>query len=153
LDFHLSVAVAPQLDAIRQGLSTMVPQRLLALFGWQQVRLLVTGKPFVDLVLLKAICNCSYRTEPRYTWFWEVMEELTDDQRALFLRFVWGRETLPASRAEVSQQFYLGDGSSIDTLPRAGTCGFALYLPRYSNKETLKRMLTIAITATSVIAD
>lgn len=28
-------------------------------------------------------------------WFWEVMEEFTNQERSLFLRFVWGRTRLP----------------------------------------------------------
>ena len=33
-------------------------------------------------------------------WFWEVMEEFSNAERSLFLRFVWGRTRLPRSIAD-----------------------------------------------------
>lgn len=32
---------------------------------------------------------------PLVQWFWEVMEEFSNSERSLFLRFVWGRTRLP----------------------------------------------------------
>jgi hypothetical protein len=28
-------------------------------------------------------------------WFWEILSEFTNQERSLFLRFVWGRTRLP----------------------------------------------------------
>lgn len=33
-------------------------------------------------------------------WFWDVMEEFTNQERSLFLRFVWGRTRLPRTIAD-----------------------------------------------------
>lgn len=33
-------------------------------------------------------------------WFWEVMEEFSNQERSLFLRFVWGRTRLPRTIAD-----------------------------------------------------
>lgn len=40
---------AAQLAAMRRGLATMVPVRALSLFTWQEVEVLVAGKPDVDM--------------------------------------------------------------------------------------------------------
>lgn len=34
------------------------------------------------------------------TWFWQVMEEFSNTERSLFLRFVWGRTRLPRTVAD-----------------------------------------------------
>lgn len=35
-----------------------------------------------------------------FSRFWEVMEEFTNQERSLFLRFVWGRTRLPRNIAD-----------------------------------------------------
>jgi hypothetical protein len=39
-------------------------------------------------------------TAPLVQWFWEVMEEFSNAERSLFLRFVWGRTRLPRTIAD-----------------------------------------------------
>lgn len=39
-------------------------------------------------------------TAPLIQWFWEVMEEFSNQERSLFLRFVWGRTRLPRTIAD-----------------------------------------------------
>ena len=34
---------------------------------------------------------------PLVQWFWEILAEFTNQERSLFLRFVWGRTRLPRS--------------------------------------------------------
>lgn len=62
----------------------------------------VCGSPDIPLYLLKSVAT--YKgvdaTAPLLIWFWEVMEELSDNERSLFLRFVWGRTRLPRSIAD-----------------------------------------------------
>lgn len=62
----------------------------------------VCGSPEIPLYLLKSVAT--YKgvdaTAPLVVWFWEVMEELSDNERSLFLRFVWGRTRLPRSIAD-----------------------------------------------------
>lgn len=38
-------------------------------------------------------------------WLWNILEEFTDDERVLFMRFVSGRSRLPANLADLSQRF------------------------------------------------
>ena len=37
---------------------------------------------------------------PLIQWFWQVMEEFSNVERSLFLRFVWGRTRLPRTVAD-----------------------------------------------------
>lgn len=44
---------------------------------------------------------------PLVQWFWEVMEELSGSERALFLRFVWGRTRLPRAPQDPRQRDFV----------------------------------------------
>jgi len=66
------------------------------------VSLQVCGSPDIPLNLLKSVAT--YKgidaSASLIHWFWEVMEEFTNTERSLFLRFVWGRTRLPRTIAD-----------------------------------------------------
>jgi len=79
----------------------LIPQIALAYASmpcvWQ-----VCGSPDIPLNLLKSVAT--YKgidaSASLIQWFWEVMEEFTNTERSLFLRFVWGRTRLPRTIAD-----------------------------------------------------
>lgn len=69
------------------------------------------------------------------------MEELSQQERSLFLRFVWGRTRLPRTIADFRGRDFviqvLDKYSPPDHwLPESYTCFFLLKMPRYSCKVT-----------------
>ena len=79
------------------------------------------------------------------------MRGFTQDERAAFLRFVWGRSRLPPP-TEFDRNFEIHDfpkkeaGMSEDEyLPETHTCFFQLNLPRYSSLELMRQKLLFAI--------
>jgi E3 ubiquitin-protein ligase HERC1 len=80
--------------------------------------------------------------------FWRVFESLTEEERTLYLKFVWGRSRLPFEtdglRDSHTLTFYSDKGDK--DLPEAHTCFFSLDYPSYSTDEICKKMFTIAIT-------
>lgn len=60
------------------------------------------GSPDIPLTLLKSVATYKgiEATAPLIQWFWEVMDEFTNAERSLFLRFVWGRTRLPRTIAD-----------------------------------------------------
>lgn len=72
-------------------------------------------------------------------WFWDVMEDFTNQERSLFLRFVWGRTRLPRTIADFRGRDFviqiIDKYSPPDHfLPESYTCFFLLKMPRYSCK-------------------
>lgn len=63
---------------------------------------MVCGSQDIPLSLLKSVAT--YKgidaSAPLVQWFWEVMEEFTNQERSLFLRFAWGRTRLPRTIAD-----------------------------------------------------
>lgn len=88
-----------QLNAIREGLTNIVPVPILSVFTWQELERTVCGSPDIDLEIIKK--NTVYTdgitaSHPHVQYFWNVLEntKLPSD-RADFLRFVWARSRLP----------------------------------------------------------
>jgi len=148
-----------QMEAIRRGLATIVPQRLLMLFRWDELELMVCGQPKLDLALLKKMTvysDCS-ESDNHVQFFWEVLESMTEEQKSGYLKFVWGRSRLPVEKEAWEQPhkiaaFHPPRGShgrpapEVDTLlPYAHTCYFTIDLPRYSSSDILRRRLLYAI--------
>ena len=63
-----------QVDAIRRGLSAVVPLQLLSLLNWRELEVHVCGRPVMDVQLLKS--NTSYRGcsvhDEHIGFFWQV---------------------------------------------------------------------------------
>lgn len=139
--------------ALTDGLSSVIPTELFPLFTPTELEQLMCGNTVVDISLLKQ-CTEYEDISPDsdlVTYFWEVLEEMTDEERTSFLRFVWARSRMPASAQDLLMNFKLqsmkGEAESHpdDYLPHAQTCFFSLGLPPYTNKETLKQKLLYAI--------
>eukprot|EP00003_Mantamonas_plastica_P025659 TRINITY_DN5077_c0_g1_i2.p1 TRINITY_DN5077_c0_g1~~TRINITY_DN5077_c0_g1_i2.p1 ORF type:complete len:2779 (-),score=932.05 TRINITY_DN5077_c0_g1_i2:1157-9493(-) len=143
-----------QVEWIRQGLSTIVPFRLLCLFSWNTVEQRVCGIPDVDLKLLRKITT--YRNHQANSKtvknFWKCLESFTPQERQDFLRFVWGRSRMPLTLEEMDQQqntrFILASAyrDSDGALPESHTCFFQLDLPNYSTLEIMRERLLYAFT-------
>jgi len=82
-----------QAEAIRAGLSTIIPLNLLNLFSWDQLELMVCGSAEVDIDLLKKCTEYSSISEsdPHVVLFWQALAEFNQEERSALLRFTWGR--------------------------------------------------------------
>ncbi|KAF5270348.1 hypothetical protein FQR65_LT05536 [Abscondita terminalis] len=141
-----------QVKAVRDGLSRVIPVPLLSLFNAYELETMVCGSPDIPLSLLKSVAT--YKgidgNAPLIQWFWEVMEEFSNQERSLFLRFVWGRTRLPRTIADFRGRDFviqvLDKYSPPDHfLPESYTCFFLLKMPRYSCKLVLQEKLKYAI--------
>jgi len=137
--------------AIRIGLETQIPSAVLTLMRGSELERIVCGSSVVDLKLLKACTeyqSCS-ATDPHIEFFWQVMEEdFTEEERSLFLRFVWGRSRLPLNKSEFDRLFkiqVLSSSPPDNYLPVSHTCFFSIELPRYTSRQACLEKLRFAI--------
>ncbi|UJR34786.1 hypothetical protein I4U23_027567 [Adineta vaga] len=149
-----------QIEYIRQGLYSVIPGYFLSLFTTRELEETVCGKGEIDIELLKR--NTVYGSHFRSTsnciqYFWTVLsKKFTEEQKKLFLKFVWGRSTLPSRDEDFTSKFVINpltvDNNAINgALPRAHTCSFALDLPEYSSGSIMYDRLNYAITNCSSI--
>lgn len=84
------------------------------------------------------------------TQFWEVVSDLSDEDKAKLLCFSIGTTSLPSKGfEELTPAFHIVFGTSDeDSLPTSHTCFHMLILPKYPSKEILKSKLLIAIRET-----
>jgi hypothetical protein len=139
-----------QAEAVRHGLATIIPHRLLSLYTWDQLEVMVCGLPTVDIALLKSITeysSCS-STDQHVQYFWQALEEFSHEERSNFLRFTWGRSRLPLTADGFSQRLKLQNFNKRPAdsyLPVSHTCFFSLELPAYSTLDIMKDKLRYAI--------
>ena len=137
------------LAAIRSGLSQIVPLEALVLFSAVELERLVVGPSAGkdwSVADLRAGAEIRGRHQSIDDLF-EVLGELTPDEKALFTRFAWGRSRLPADcrgvKLIVESTHSTGDPDS--RLPVSHTCFFQVDLPQYTSKEKLREKLLYAI--------
>ena len=159
---HRKNEFAQQCAAMRRGLATVVPYTLLSLFTAEELELQVCGMPEMDVDMLQRMTKyqgCG-PDEPHIQHFWSVMRNrFTERDRALFLKFVWGRSRLPVKESDWAVKF------TIKAMPRSEanpdnwqivghTCFFSIDLPKYTTQEVCyKRLLFAILNCESIDAD
>ncbi|XP_047185393.1 probable E3 ubiquitin-protein ligase HERC1 isoform X3 [Scophthalmus maximus] len=147
LDYRLH-EMDSQVAAVREGMSAIIPVPLLSLLTAQQLEQLVCGLPEVSVEMLKKLVRYRDITESHQLtgWFWQSLEEFTNEERVLFLRFVSGRSRLPSNLADITQKFQIIKvDRPVNGLPTAQTCFFLLRLPPYTSQPILAERLRYSI--------
>uniref|UniRef100_A0A8C2X9J9 HECT-type E3 ubiquitin transferase n=1 Tax=Cyclopterus lumpus TaxID=8103 RepID=A0A8C2X9J9_CYCLU len=147
LDYRLH-EMDSQVAAVREGMSNIIPVPLLSLLTAQQLEQLVCGLPEVSVEMLKKLVRYRDITESHQLigWFWQSLEEFTNEERVLFLRFVSGRSRLPSNPADITHKFQIIKvDRPINGLPTAQTCFFLFRLPPYTSQAILAERLRYSI--------
>ncbi|XP_061742965.1 probable E3 ubiquitin-protein ligase HERC1 isoform X4 [Nerophis ophidion] len=137
-----------QVAAVREGMSWIVPVPLLSLLTAKHLEQMVCGMPEICCDVLKKVVRYREVDEQHslVQWFWQTLEEFSNEERVLFMRFVSGRSRLPANTADISQRFQIMKvDRPYDSLPTSQTCFFQLRLPPYSSQATMAERLRYAI--------
>ncbi|XP_049513921.1 E3 ubiquitin-protein ligase HUWE1-like [Dermacentor silvarum] len=147
-------AIRQQLNAFLEGFYEIIPKRLIGIFNEQELELLISGLPSIDVDDLRA--HTMYRmyqpTSLQIEWFWLALRSMDQADLAKFLQFVTGTSKVPlqgfAALEGINgvQRFQIHrDGRSTDRLPSAHTCFNQLDLPAYETYDKLRTMLLKAI--------
>ena len=103
----------------------------------------------IDVDLLRSRTKYGVGVSPNQRhvrYFWAALRKFAPAQRTAFLRFVWGRNRLPASKEEFGGKHFdillhtpsEKKGASRDQyLPVSHTCYFQLELPRYTSLDIM----------------
>ncbi|XP_025019967.1 probable E3 ubiquitin-protein ligase HERC1 isoform X1 [Python bivittatus] len=137
-----------QVAAVREGMSWIIPVPLLSLLTAKQLEQMVCGMPEISVDVLKKVVRYREVDEQHQLvqWFWHTLEEFSNEERVLFMRFVSGRSRLPANTADISQRFQIMKvDRPYDSLPTSQTCFFQLRLPPYSSQLVMAERLRYAI--------
>jgi ubiquitin-protein ligase E3 C len=84
---------------------------------------------------------------PTIQYFWQVMEEMSDEERRAVLKFVTSTPRAPLlGFGSLMPRFSIRDSSNDQTrLPSTSTCVNLLKLPMYKSKSILKEKLLLSV--------
>ncbi|CBH17265.1 hypothetical protein, conserved [Trypanosoma brucei gambiense DAL972] len=171
MDYRLHVMGEAQIKAIADGFHQVVPVSAVSLLKWYELERMVCGLPDYDAdELLDAARYEDLNPDSVIVQYLrQVLRQFSRHERALFMRFVSGRERLPsgvrlkvmldtsaqqtrdergnnASGADNAENSNMGGDTFDDSrLPHASTCFYWLSLPRYSSVEVMRERLLFAI--------
>lgn len=158
VEHRLIKSVEEQLENFLTGFHDIIPPELIAIFNEQELELLISGLPEIDIDDWKN--NTEYHnyqaTSPQIQWFWRAVRSFDKEEKAKLLQFVTGTSKVPLNGFKELEgmngfaKFNIHrDYSSKEKLPSSHTCFNQLDLPEYESYEHLRQQLYTAITAGS----
>ncbi|KAF2404924.1 hypothetical protein EJ06DRAFT_552396 [Trichodelitschia bisporula] len=158
VEYKMIGSVKEQLEHFLAGFHDIVPADLIAIFNEQELELLISGLPDIDVDDWKN--NTEYHnyqaSSPQIQWFWRAVRSFDKEERAKLLQFVTGTSKVPLNGFKELEgmngfsRFNIHrDYGNKDRLPSSHTCFNQLDLPEYENYEILRKQLYTAMTAGS----
>ncbi|EEY22024.1 ubiquitin-protein ligase E3C [Verticillium alfalfae VaMs.102] len=155
---RLVVQPAQQTMAFLRGLRAIVAPTWLSMFNQTELQRLVGGDSSeISIDDLRDNTNYSGlyvigddgEEHPTIQLFWKVVRGFTDAQRRDLLKYVTSTPRAPLlGFGSLNPLFSIRDGGTDEArLPSASTCVNLLKLPRYTDEETLRRKLVLAISS------
>ncbi|KAJ5601277.1 hypothetical protein N7510_010811 [Penicillium lagena] len=156
--YRLQLQPALQTNAFLQGLGQIIQPAWISMFNQAELQTLVSGETGdIDVEDLRR--NTLYggvytvgddlQEHPTIQLFWEVMHQMSNEERQQVLRFVTSTPRGPLlGFSHLNPRFSIRDSSEDqERLPSTSTCVNLLKLPRYSNAETLRTKLLYAVSS------
>jgi E3 ubiquitin-protein ligase HUWE1 len=136
------------------GFHDIIPKDVISIFDEQELELLISGMPDIDLDDWRN--NTEYHnytvSSPQIKWFWRAVRSFDAEEKAKLLQFVTGTSKVPLNgfgelegMNGVSKFNIHRDYGSKDRLPSSHTCFNQLDLPEYDSYEVLRSSLLTAI--------
>lgn len=155
VEYRLQTSVAEQMNNFIAGFHEIIPRDLIAIFDEQELELLVSGLPDIDVGDWQN--NTTYNnyspSSEQIQWFWRAVKSFDNEERAKLLQFATGTSKVPLNGfkelrgANGGCKFSIHrDYGTTDRLPSSHTCFNQIDLPAYDSYETLRGSLLLAIT-------
>ncbi|KAL8928633.1 MAG: hypothetical protein Q9172_000848 [Xanthocarpia lactea] len=97
VEYRLTGSVQAQLEKFLGGFHDVISPELIAIFNEQELELLISGLPDIDVEDWKN--NTEYHnysaSSPQIQWFWRAVRSFDKEERAKLLQFVTGTSKVP----------------------------------------------------------
>lgn len=154
VEYKLNTSVKEQMDNFLVGFYSLIPKELITIFDEQEVELLISGLPDIDVDDWKN--NTTYVNYTagckQVNYFWRAVRSFDVEERAKLLQFATGTSKVPLNGFKElggvngTCKFSIHrDYGSEERLPSSHTCFNQLNLPAYSSYEVLRGTLLHAI--------
>lgn len=155
-DWKIVKRVEEQFKAFMDGFNELIPQELVNVFDERELELLIGGLAEIDVEDWKK--HTDYRgyqeSDQVIQWFWQCIKEWDSEQKARLLQFTTGTSRIPVNGfkdlqgSDGPRRFTIEKAGEPNQLPKSHTCFNRVDLPPYSNYESLKQKLTLAVEET-----
>ncbi|KAJ7132750.1 hypothetical protein C8R43DRAFT_929975 [Mycena crocata] len=152
--YRLYSSIKDQIENLSTGFYEIIPKDLITIFNEQELELLISGTPDIDVDEWRAATEYNGYTssDPNIVWWWRALKSFNRDERAKVLSFATGTSKVPLGGftdlqgVQGVQRFSIhrayGDSNR---LPQAHTCFNQIDLPQYSSYDMLRQQLLLAI--------
>lgn len=154
VEYKLHTSVKEQMDNFLRGFYSLIPKDIISIFDEQELELLVSGLPDIDVddwknnsTYVNYTANCK-----QVNYFWRAVRSFDAEEKAKLLQFVTGTSKVPLNGFKelsgvngVSKFSIHRDYGSVERLPSSHTCFNQLNLPAYASYDTLRGSLLLAI--------
>ncbi|CAM9018793.1 unnamed protein product [Wickerhamomyces anomalus] len=155
VEYRLQKSVEEQVSNFLQGFHEIIPKELISIFDEQELELLISGLPDIDVDDWKN--NTTYvnysPSSKEISYFWRAVRSFDAEERAKLLQFATGTSKVPLNGfkelggSNGTSKFSIHrDFGSTERLPSSHTCFNQIDLPAYDSYETLRGSLLLAIT-------
>ncbi|CAN3376925.1 hypothetical protein DIURU_001700 [Diutina rugosa] len=155
-EWKISKRVEEQFKAFIDGFNELIPQDLVNVFDERELELLIGGLADIDCTDWKK--HTDYRgyqeNDQVIQWFWRCIKEWDSEQKARLLQFTTGTSRIPVNGfkdlqgSDGPRRFTIEKAGEPNQLPKSHTCFNRVDLPPYTDYETLKQKLTLAVEET-----
>ncbi|KAF8658329.1 hypothetical protein AX16_002096 [Volvariella volvacea WC 439] len=152
--YRLHSSIKDQIENLLAGFYEIIPKELITIFNEQELELLISGTPDIDVDEWRAATEYNGYTssDPNIVWWWRALKSFNRDERAKVLSFATGTSKVPLGGftelqgVQGVQRFSIHRAyGEADRLPQAHTCFNQIDLPQYSSYEMLRQQLLLAI--------
>ncbi|KAI5616864.1 putative E3 ubiquitin-protein ligase HERC4 [Silurus asotus] len=149
LDYTLNKSVEQVFNEFKRGFYKVCDEGVVNFFQPEELRGVMVGTEEYDWDTFKqntAYAGQYHERHPVIIAFWEVFEELTQEQKKAFLLFLTGCDRVPIlGMNQVRMTMLDRPNFTQDHLPESLTCHSYLRLPPYENKQRLQTKLIEAL--------
>ncbi|PFH60535.1 hypothetical protein XA68_10815 [Ophiocordyceps unilateralis] len=131
VEHKLLASVKDQMEHFLKGFHEIIPAKLISIFNEQELELLISGLPDIDIDDWKS--NTEYQnytpSSQQIQWFWRAVRSFDKEERAKLLQFVTGTSKVPLNGFKelegmngVNRFNIHRDYGNKDRLPSSHTC-------------------------------
>ncbi|KAI0708195.1 hypothetical protein C8T65DRAFT_740208 [Cerioporus squamosus] len=153
-NYRLYSSIKDQIESLVAGFYEIIPKDLVSIFNEQELELLISGTPDIDVDEWRSATEYNGYTssDPVIVWWWRALKSFNREERAKVLSFATGTSRVPLGGfvelqgVQGTQRFSIHKAyGDTDRLPQAHTCFNQIDLPQYSSYEMLRQQLLLAI--------
>ncbi|PWY98189.1 HECT-domain-containing protein [Testicularia cyperi] len=150
---RLTQSIQQQIEAFLAGFNEIIPADLIRIFSEQELELLISGLPDIDVEAWKNNTELhGYSSgDAVIQWWWRAVRSFDQTEKAKLLQFITGTSKVPLEGfahlqgVQGTQRFNIHKAYGSDRLPAAHTCFNQLDLPQYDSYEKLRSSLLLAM--------